>query len=545
MKRMSSLGLHIQIGLPLALMALAIAITCALGVHGIRTLIANAEHSSERLLPAISLALNGDRDLYQALVAQMAYVNTRADGRDASGHQDSFNENSDQALERLQLAADRLDSPQSQQLMRGFESAFEQWFGTARKTMTLADQGQIREAQTLLRTTSSQQFDTLRNYYDEVGLLADEQASATTTAAIAQGNANNTLALMVTAVALLISGGLSVLFARSILVAVRRLRHRFDDIAEGKGDLTRRIPVERQDDLGKLAVSFNQVLDNLQSMVRSIKELAEQLGQDAQHLSGQVSDNDSSVGQQTDAINQVATAINQLHSAIQEVAGNAAHATEATREAKASGDEGANQVRASSDQVQRLVSQIGNAVEVIQRLAKDSDNISSVLDVIRGIAEQTNLLALNAAIEAARAGEQGRGFAVVADEVRTLAGRTQSSTEDIQKMISTLQSGVAEVVEVMETSSQQAADTETLASAAEAALSTNVQALERISDINLSVASATEQQTLVVDEINRNVTQVSELADAGAGRSREISQISQDVAQHAKNLSEEVRRFRI
>ena len=217
----------------------------------------------------------------------------------------------------------------------------------------------------------------------------------------------------------------------------------------------------------------------------------------------------------------------------------------APRDADSKANNSARIIKNSSQQVHRLAAQISRAVEAIRKLSEDSDNITSVLDVIRGVADQTNLLALNAAIEAARAGEQGRGFAVVADEVRTLAQRTQQSTEDIQTMITSLQTGVSNVVNIMESGSKEASETEQLASEAEQELQSILEAISNITDVNTSVASATEEQTQVVDEINRSITEINDLASEGAERSRAIDGISKSLDGYATELKTQTERFRV
>ncbi|CAN0593776.1 unnamed protein product [Ectocarpus sp. 12 AP-2014] len=330
-----------------------------------------------------------------------------------------------------------------------------------------------------------------------------------------------------------------------IIGSIAVLRRQLDNIAQGEGDLTRRIPVETNDDLGQLATSFNQVLANLQTMIGAIQQLSNKLDDGAQELATAARDNNNGISKQTDSISMVATAVNEMQSAIEEVAGNASRAAEITRSAQEKGNNSATIIRSSSEQVRRLASQINKAVEVIRKLAQNSENITSVLDVIRGVADQTNLLALNAAIEAARAGEQGRGFAVVADEVRTLAQRTQQSTEDIQAMISTLQTGVSDIVAVMETGSNEAVETEKLATEAESELNGILAAMADISDMNISVASATEEQTQVVDEINRSVTEINDLAAESARRSEGIDSISKSLAGYADDLKGQTGRFRV
>jgi methyl-accepting chemotaxis protein len=318
-----------------------------------------------------------------------------------------------------------------------------------------------------------------------------------------------------------------------------------DNIAEGEGDLTQRVPVETNDDLGQLATSFNQVLANLQSMVGSIQTLSENLGKGATQLSTAARDNNDGINRQNDLISMVATAINEMQSAIEEVAGNASRAADVTRHAQETSEKGGRIIHDSSAQVQTLAEQILKAVEVIRKLSEDSKNITSVLEVIRGVAEQTNLLALNAAIEAARAGEQGRGFAVVADEVRTLAQRTQQSTEDIQRMITTLQTGVSDIVSVMETGSEQAGETERLATEAEKELKTILESMNDIMDVNASVASATEEQTQVVEEINRNIVNINELASESSRRSERINDISATLDSYAASLRQQTGRFKV
>jgi methyl-accepting chemotaxis protein len=334
-------------------------------------------------------------------------------------------------------------------------------------------------------------------------------------------------------------------FLRMIVSSIQQLKNQLDNIAQGEGDLTQRIPVESSDDLGQLAESFNRVLANLQSMIGSIQTLSVELGAQSTQLATAARDNNDGVTRQDELITMVATAINEMQSAIEEVAGNASRAAEVTVTAQGTTENGARIIRKSSAQVQTLAEQIQKAVKVIRKLSEDSDNITSVLDVIRGVAEQTNLLALNAAIEAARAGEQGRGFAVVADEVRTLAQRTQKSTEDIQRMITELQTGVSDIVEVMETGSSQAQETEKLAAEAESELNVILESMNDISDVNSSVASATEEQTQVVEEINRNIVNINELSSESARRSDNITGISRTLDDYAGQLKDQTGRFKV
>ena len=545
MTALKKLGLRTKIALPFAITALALVIVGVFSVLTARNLVSDTDDIAATYLQSVSQILNGDRDLYQALVAQMTLLDQAFNNEDTSGAMEDFNENTEQARQRFQDSAQRLAGTGISDVTQGFNTAFDRWQQSARQVMELAANGNPQQARDLAARETAPLFDQLRNYYDSAGSHADEQAQQRSAEASSEGTSSSATVLAITVIAIIIAIALFTVFMKLIISSISALRDQLDNIAQGEGDLTQRIPVTVEDDLGKLARSFNRVLENLQGMIGSIQNLSRDLGAGATELATAARENNDGVTRQTDSISMVATAINEMQSAIEEVAGNASRAAEITREAETKGNNSAQIIRSSSKQVHRLAAQISKAVEVIRKLSADSDNITSVLDVIRGIAEQTNLLALNAAIEAARAGEQGRGFAVVADEVRTLAQRTGQSTEDIQTMITALQTGVSDVVNVMETGSKEATETERLATEAEQELQAILEAISSITDVNTSVASATEEQTQVVDEINRSITDINDLAAASADRSKAIDGIAKSLESYVRELEQQTGRFRV
>ncbi|WP_111495673.1 methyl-accepting chemotaxis protein [Marinobacter bohaiensis] len=545
MNLIRKLGLKTKIVLPFALTAIAIVVLGVVNLMTTQGLVNDTDRVAHNYVPSVSAALNADRDLYQAYTAQQNLIFAAQAGDDISGFLAGFEENATQAIERMGTVRELLAEDGVDQELQGFEAAYRDWKAEADAVNSMVEQGQLQAARSAMAEQVLPLFESLRTYYDVAGAFADQNAVLTAEEATAEGYQSMTATVVVTLAVLAISALIFFVATRLIIGSINQLRTRLDDIAEGEGDLSNRVPVELDDDLGRLATSFNAVISNLQGMVREIKSLSTDLREGAEKLDKAASENREGITQQTDAITQVATAINQMQSAIEEVAGNAGNAADVTRSAQSNTESGARIIKNASEEVNRLSDQIETAVGVIRKLSSDSDNITSVLDVIRGIAEQTNLLALNAAIEAARAGEQGRGFAVVADEVRTLAQRTQESTSDIQTMISTLQNGVADIVSVMETGNQQAEQTVKLSTEAENELGSILTAMNSISDINASVASATEEQTQVVDEINRSITRIHDLAQNSDERSVEINQISELLAGHAQTLNTQVGRYRV
>ena len=545
MNALNSLGLRTKVALPFAITAIALLIVGVFSVLTARNLVSDTDDIAATYLPSVSAILNGDRDLYQALTAQKTLLDHAFNNEDTASPLASFNENTEQARTRFEDSVERLRGTGIASKVQGFEQAFDRWEQSAREVMSLAINGRPDQARRLANNEADPLFGQLRDYYDRAGAHADEQAQQRSAEASSEGLTSSATVMTITIIAILLSLVLFAIFLKLIIRSIAALRAQLDDIAQGEGDLTRRIPVTVEDDLGQLAKSFNQVLENLQGMIAATQTLSQDLGVEAKKLASSAKDNNEGISRQTDSINMVATAINEMQSAIEEVAGNASRAAELTRDADTKGHNSARTIKSSSQQVHRLASQISRAVEVIRKLSNDSENITSVLDVIRGIADQTNLLALNAAIEAARAGEQGRGFAVVADEVRTLAQRTQDSTEDIQTMITSLQTGVSDVVDVMEAGSKEATATEKLATEAEQELQSILEAISHITDVNTSVASATEEQTQVVDEINRSITDINDLASASAERSKAIDNISKSLESYADELEAQTGRFRV
>jgi methyl-accepting chemotaxis protein len=354
--------------------------------------------------------------------------------------------------------------------------------------------------------------------------------------------------LNMTLVGLLIAAlGLLVIWlvSRGIAKPLRQMVSMLDDIAQGEGDLTRRLEVNRSDELGDIAKGFNTFLGKLQNMITQVVSSVQKVSDSSEHTADIAIRTNTGVQKQLAEIELVATAVHEMTATAQDVARNATHAAEAANHADRSANQGKQTVQHTADAIAALAQEIGRAVTVVQTLAKDSENINAILVAIRGIAEQTNLLALNAAIEAARAGEQGRGFAVVADEVRNLAQKTQKATEEIQAMIQQLQQGTRDVVKVMEDSQSKTAVSVQQASQAAEALESITQAVSVINDMNTQIASAAEEQSAVAEDINRNVTNIGQVANEVAGGADEASQASAELTKLAEQQRRLINQFRV
>ncbi|MDH4608917.1 methyl-accepting chemotaxis protein [Pseudomonas sp. BN102] len=359
----------------------------------------------------------------------------------------------------------------------------------------------------------------------------------------AQQDASSLLILLAAALALLIGLAATALISLLIVRPLRRVIGLARQIAEG--DLSASIEVQRRDEIGQLMEAMQGMSGNLRDMVGRLQGGVAQISASAQALSSVTEQTRIGVNGQKEETDQVATAMSQMAATVQEVARNAEAAAASTESADRRVGTGGQVVRQTLERVNQLAHAMEEATSSIQRLSQDTQSIGTVLDVIKNVAEQTNLLALNAAIEAARAGEQGRGFAVVADEVRALARRTQQSTAEIERLIATLREGVRSSVEHMQQSGSLVDMTVQDANQTEEALAGIAEAVTLIHQMNQQIAAAAEQQSAVAEEINRSVTNIRDIADQSATAMDETASSSIQLARLGQELQGMAGHFRL
>lgn len=369
-------------------------------------------------------------------------------------------------------------------------------------------------------------------------LMTDAKDDALRTAKIS-------FTVIILVVALCITAMIYFMFKFIVINRLQSLELRLKDIAEGEGDLTQRVSVLGEDAIDRVGIYFNGFLDAVHSTMKQVAAAVGQLNASSEKMASMTNENKRDILSQKEQVDHAATAITQMSASIRDVAQNASLAAESAQQADTEAKNGNNVVSDTVNAINTLSDVVDKATQVIHKVESDSVSIGAILDVIRGIAEQTNLLALNAAIEAARAGEQGRGFAVVADEVRTLAQRTQESTQEIQQMIEQLQQGTSSAVGVMEQGQEQVKASVEIAVKAGESLRVITASVSKIMDMNTQIAGAAEQQTVVSDEINNNIVSINMVSDKTAEVAQETLTSSEELSMVSSNLQRLVGKFKI
>lgn len=347
------------------------------------------------------------------------------------------------------------------------------------------------------------------------------------------------------ALSLFLSLILALLLARSIIRPLHQTTLSLRNIAAGDGDLTARLDDKGQDELTDLAISFNQFAEHIQNIIKQVGAATVQLAAAAEELSASSIDTSNQAQKVQLETLQVATAMNQMTATVAEVADNADQTSFSASAANDLAASGKQRLAKTQKTIQELANDLESSAHAIDQLSDHSQEINRILDVIRGISEQTNLLALNAAIEAARAGEQGRGFAVVADEVRTLAGRTQSATVDIQLMIQRLQEGASKAVTSMTLSNKKVISSVASSEETDLVLNQIVESITTINNMNIQIAEAARQQSQVADEINHNISLITDAADITSTSTGQVHLAADELARLAHDLQGKIKHFKV
>jgi len=431
--------------------------------------------------------------------------------------------------------------PEEAQLYKTFTATLDSYMQAQEQMLELSRQNRLDEMRTLINTRIKDGTDQMGEQLNK--LVALNTGYAKTASAEAGANYSSAILgiVIVAVLAALMTILLAWLLTRSIVTPLNRALLAAQTIADG--NLSKTIEADGQDEPGRLLGALSIMQANLRKTIEQIAGSATQLGAAAEELSAVTQDASRGLQQQNNEIEQAATAVNEMTAAVEEVARNAVSTSEASNQSTQAAREGRDRVVETVDAIQTMTQDVHTTSLMIEGLAAQGRDIGKVLDVIRAIAEQTNLLALNAAIEAARAGEAGRGFAVVADEVRALAHRTAQSTQEIEKMVAGIQNGTGEAVASMQQSNQRTQSTLEMARAAGVALEQITQSIHLINERNLVIASASEEQAQVSREVDRNLVNIRDLATQSATGANQTSAASHELSRLAVNLNALVSRF--
>nr|WP_095144674.1 methyl-accepting chemotaxis protein [Pseudomonas sp. Irchel s3b6] len=449
-----------------------------------------------------------------------------------------------QQIREAQAGYEKLiSSPQERAAYDQYVTLLGQYRQLEERMKALSRNNQVSELQTLLNTELLNNSEAINSVLNRL-LEINTQGSLDTNRQAADQYAsafNLVVALLVVATALTLL--FAWLLTNSITQPIAKALNAAEAIAEG--NLTRPITVDGTDEAGRLLLAMSKMQEKLRDTLQRISGSATQLASAAEELNSVTDESARGLTQQNNEIEQAATAVNEMTSAVEEVARNAVSTSEASKNATASAGDGRDLVQETVSAIERMSGDVQSTATLIGNLAEESRDIGKVLDVIRGLADQTNLLALNAAIEAARAGEAGRGFAVVADEVRALAHRTQQSTSEIERMIGSIQSGTEHAVDSMRNSTERAESTLNIARGAGLSLDTINSAIVEINERNLVIASAAEEQAQVAREVDRNLVNIRDLSIQSATGANQTSAASNELSRLAVDLNTMVGRFNL
>ncbi|EPX3984011.1 methyl-accepting chemotaxis protein [Vibrio cholerae] len=445
----------------------------------------------------------------------------------------------------MQVAVDSQVNPELKEQARKLQVRFEQMVREELEPMLQAfANNDMTTAQNIYRDKYAPTYGEMRKQANQILDTLLQQAEQQNHASVESFEAGRTKQMVIIAAGLIISFITSLVIITNLRSRVAYLKDRMSSAAANLS-LRTRLELDGNDELCDIGKSFNAFIDKVHHSIEEVAENSKELAMMASSVSQRAHMTQSNCASQRDRTVQVATAIHELGATVSEIASNAAMAADVAKQATLHSGEGKKVVGEVQNRIQTLVNELDNATQVVSSLATQINGISSTLDTIRSISEQTNLLALNAAIEAARAGEQGRGFAVVADEVRTLASRSAASTEEIQQVINRLQTESTRAVEAMEKGRSQSDVVVEFSAKANQSLTEINSQIDHINDQNIQVATATEEQSTVVEDINRNVEDINQLTTETSHVADELSRASASLQRLSSQLDKLVGSFEL